>query len=39
MTSYASVSSAVDTMKLGAADYIAKPFAYDDLLDQYHGTH
>ncbi len=33
MTSYASVSSAVDTMKLGAADYIAKPFAYDDLLD------
>lgn len=32
MTSYASVSSAVDAMKLGAADYIAKPFDYDDLL-------
>ncbi|MBV1879924.1 MAG: sigma-54 dependent transcriptional regulator [Pseudomonadales bacterium] len=32
MTSYASVSSAVESMKLGAADYIAKPFDYDDLL-------
>ena len=34
MTSYASVSSAVDAMKLGAVDYIAKPFDYDDLLDR-----
>lgn len=32
MTSYASVTSAVDAMKLGAVDYIAKPFNYDDLL-------
>ena len=31
MTSYASVASAVDAMKLGAADYIVKPFDYDDL--------
>ena len=33
MTSYASVNSAVDSMKLGAADYIAKPFDYGDLLN------
>jgi two-component system response regulator HydG len=33
MTSYASVTSAVDAMKLGAADYIVKPFDYDELLD------
>ncbi|MEX2326716.1 MAG: response regulator, partial [Pseudomonadales bacterium] len=32
MTSYASVASAVDAMKMGAADYIVKPFDYDDLL-------
>jgi two-component system, NtrC family, response regulator HydG len=32
MTSYASLKSAVDTMKLGAVDYIAKPFDYEDLL-------
>jgi two-component system, NtrC family, response regulator HydG len=32
MTSYASVTSAVEAMKLGAADYIAKPFDYDELL-------
>ena len=32
MTSYASVKSAVDAMKLGAADYIAKPFEHDELL-------
>lgn len=32
MTSYASVSSAVDAMKQGAADYIAKPFDHDELL-------
>jgi two-component system response regulator HydG len=32
MTSYASVASAVEAMKLGAADYIAKPFDYHDLL-------
>ena len=32
MTSYASVRSAVDAMKLGAADYISKPFDPDELL-------
>ena len=32
MTSYASVSSAVQAMKLGAVDYIAKPFDHDELL-------
>lgn len=32
MTSYASVSSAVDAMKLGAVDYIAKPFEYKSML-------
>lgn len=37
MTSYASVSSAVDAMKLGAADYISKPFEYQTLLDAVEG--
>jgi len=32
MTSYASVRSAVDAMKQGAADYIAKPFDHNELL-------
>src|SRR5690606_28110701 len=32
MTSYASLRSAVDSMKLGAVDYIAKPFDHDDML-------
>ena len=32
MTSYASISSAVDAMKAGAADYIAKPFNHDEIL-------
>lgn len=32
MTSYASVSSAVDAMKQGAVDYIAKPFDYGEML-------
>jgi DNA-binding NtrC family response regulator len=32
MTSYASLRSAVDSMKLGAVDYIAKPFDHDELL-------
>ncbi len=32
VTSYASVRSAVEAMKLGAVDYIAKPFDHDQLL-------
>lgn len=34
MTSYADIQSAVRTMKLGALDYIAKPFHPDDLLSK-----
>jgi len=34
MTSYASVTSAVEAMKLGAADYVEKPFDYQDLLSK-----
>ncbi len=33
MTSYASLKSAVDSMKKGAIDYIAKPFDHDEMLD------
>jgi DNA-binding NtrC family response regulator len=32
MTSYASVRSAVDAMRMGAVDYIAKPFEHDELI-------
>lgn len=32
MTSYASINSAVESMKAGAADYIAKPFNHDEML-------
>jgi DNA-binding NtrC family response regulator len=32
MTSYASLRSAVETMRQGAADYISKPFDYDEML-------
>jgi two-component system, NtrC family, response regulator AtoC len=32
MTSYATVKSAVEAMKLGAVDYLAKPFDHDELL-------
>ncbi|WP_341707329.1 sigma-54 dependent transcriptional regulator [Halopseudomonas sp.] len=33
MTSYASLRSAVDSMKLGAVDYIAKPFDHDEMVE------
>ena len=33
MTSYASMRSAIDAMKLGAVDYIAKPFDHDEMLN------
>ncbi|SEN47456.1 sigma-54-dependent transcriptional regulator [Halomonas caseinilytica] len=33
MTSYASMRSAVEALKLGAVDYVAKPFDHDELLD------
>ena len=32
MTSYATVKSAVEAMKLGAADYVAKPYDHDEML-------
>ncbi len=32
MTSYSTVQSAVDAMKLGAVDYIAKPFNHDEMI-------
>ena len=32
MTSYASLRSAVDSMRMGAVDYIAKPFDHDDMV-------
>lgn len=32
MTSYASMRSAVDAMKMGAVDYIAKPFSHEEML-------
>jgi DNA-binding NtrC family response regulator len=36
MTSYASVRSAVDSMKRGAVDYIAKPLDHEELLITLH---
>ena len=33
MTSYASLRSAVDSMRMGAVDYIAKPFDHDDMVN------
>ncbi|MGH1440569.1 MAG: sigma-54-dependent transcriptional regulator [Cellvibrionaceae bacterium] len=33
MTSYASLRSAVDAMRMGAVDYIAKPFDHDEMVN------
>lgn len=33
MTSYSSIRSAIDSMKLGAVDYIAKPFDHGELVN------
>ena len=33
MTSYSSIRSAIDSMKLGAVDYIAKPFEHAELIE------
>jgi two-component system response regulator FlrC len=34
MTAYGTVEQAVEAMKLGAVDYLAKPFEVDDLIDK-----
>jgi DNA-binding NtrC family response regulator len=36
MTSYASLRSAVDSMRMGAVDYIAKPFDHNDMVAAVH---
>ena len=33
MTSYSSIRSAIDSMKMGAVDYIAKPFEHQEMID------
>lgn len=33
MTSYASLRSAIDSMKVGAVDYISKPFEHEEILN------
>ena len=33
MTSYSSIRSAIDSMKLGAVDYIAKPFEHNEIIE------
>jgi len=33
MTSYSSIRSAIDSMKMGAVDYIAKPFEHNELIN------
>ncbi len=37
MTAYASIGNAVEAMKLGAGEYLAKPFEQDDLLKRIEG--
>lgn len=38
MTSYASLRSAVDSMKQGAVEYIAKPFDHDEMIQAVKGV-
>lgn len=33
MTSYSSIRSAIDSMKMGAVDYIAKPFEHSEIIE------
>ena len=33
MTSYSSIRSAIDSMKMGAVDYIAKPFEHNEMIE------
>ena len=33
MTSYSSIKSAIDSMKMGAVDYIAKPFEHNEIIE------
>ena len=33
MTSYSSIKSAIDSMKMGAVDYIAKPFEHSEIIE------
>ena len=33
MTTYSSIRSAIDSMKMGAVDYIAKPFEHQEMID------
>ena len=38
LTAFATVETAIDAMKLGAFDYITKPFKVDELLNAVHGA-
>ena len=38
MTGYSTMSNAVEAMKLGAADYLCKPFTDDDLIEAVEKT-